>query len=322
MDLANVSGVEGLRWYINHRRAFGVQADILTGLDLGVYDTDLLVRFIRFGRDWPQGVPVDDANLTLAEAFKTAQVLASRHLAWWRGLLAEVGPEIASEAFTSDDEQSMEAIQKAYTLHKVLGEHPGLEKATALALRARGVSPDAWGSWAGISPKKADGSLTLEQARALTDAGWEDGAIVFKSPYRPNEERILTPDPERTLAASQAGYSGAREMSAWAEAIMGKRGRRVHYDTTPDLVDLLIEVRRQVPNKTRLADYRLLGGTHPQKVLSLIHLGCTPDMARQIITEDYALPQGYRTRREPMHDWQAKHYISKALEAQIHERED
>lgn len=321
MDLANVSGVEGLRWYINHRRAFGVQADILTGLDLGVTDTDLLVRFIRFGRDWPQGVPVDDANLTLAEAFKTAQVLASRHLAWWRGLLAEVGPEIASEAFTSDDEQSMEAVQKAYTLHKVLGDHPGLGKATALVLRDRGVSPDAWGSWSGISKYKADGSLTLEQARALTDAGWEDGAIVFKSPYMPNEERILTPDPERTLAASEAGYSGAREMSAWAEAIMGKRGRRVHYDSTPDLVDLLIEVRRQVPNKTRLSAYRLLGGTHPQKVLDLIEMGCTPDLAKKII-DDEPKPQGYRTRREPMREYEAKSRINRALEAQIHAREE
>lgn len=321
MDLSTATGVEALRWYVGSRM-FGVAKDVLAGLDLGVTDTDLLARFTYFGRDWPQGVPVDSEALDLAEAYRTAQVLASRHRERWEALLADVGQEIAREAFTYDDEESLEAIQKARTLHQVLSDHRGLQKATALALRARGVPADEWGDWSGIDPHKADGSLTLEQARTLVDAGWQDGVIVFKSRYIPGEERIVTPDPERTLLASQAGYTGTREMSAWAEAIMGKRGRRVHYDTTPELVDLLIEVRRQVPNKTRLADYRLLGAGHPSKVLALIQMGCTPDLARKIITEDYALPQGHRTRREPMHDWQAKAAISKALEARIHERED
>lgn len=314
MDLSSCSGVEGLQWFLGTRLSGG-RDDAVRALSLGVVDTDLLLRCTRYMRTWPDDVIVSDWAVTLAEVYGTGSVLGTQYTAAWSALAVEVGHEIAKDAFTPDEDKAPGAIQDARILHRVLSDHPGLEAATARVLRARGVPAEAWPLWAGIGPRKADGNLTLEQARTLTDAGWLDGALLFLSPYVTGEERIKTYDAERTMAASAVGFDGKHDIDKWREAIGGKHRSA----PSPETIDLMIEVRRQVPTKSRLAHYRMLGGTTPQKVLDLIRLGCTPDMAKKIYDEHK--PTGHRSRREPMHDWMARNAISKALEDEIHEME-
>lgn len=123
-------------------------------------------------------------------------------------------------------------------------------------------------------------------------------------------------DAERTLAASAVGFTGRHDIEAWRHEIRGKRRSQ----PSQEEIDLLIEVRRQVPTKSRLVHYRMLGGTTPRKVLNLIEMGCTPDLAKKIY--DQSVPPGERARRTPIEsEWYARVLVEKALEAEIHEME-
>ena len=293
MDLSTMTGTEAVQWIASvGTRVY--TPDLAKGIDLGVTDTDLLVRFTRFARGWPEQVTPDDWHLTLAEAYGSSQPVGSKHAIEWARLISVVGTEIAREAFVSDDDEVDAAIIDAYVLHDVLLDNPDLSGTTARALRERGVPSTEWPQWAGIHESLAKGDFSYDEARELTDLGWSHGVIRFLTERDAVGRREWYNAPGYTLMAARAGFKSPSDLEAWRRAIQGKTKANI----TPEEVELIIKVREQVPTKTRLADYRLMGGVSPARVLELIDKGCTPDLARYIIETKYAKPNGYRTRRE------------------------